>query len=152
MTNPENQNFQIQKTDINYLKGVGPKRGAALKKNGISNIGELLRHYPRRYLDRTTVKSIKNLRVSDQAVIIGNVIDFNFKKTFKRTFFEVLVDDGTGIISCLWFNGVSWISDKFEKGDTVAIFGKIEYRNGYSIIHPESDKIGEDQNINNTDF
>ena len=44
MTNPENQNFQIQKTDINYLKGVGPKRGAALKKNGISNIGELLRH------------------------------------------------------------------------------------------------------------
>ena len=96
--------FQIQKTDINYLKGVGPKRGAALKKNGISNIGELLRHYPRRYLDRTTIKLIKDLRVSDQAVIIGNVVDFNFKKTFKRNFFQVVVDDGTGTINCLWFN------------------------------------------------
>ncbi len=150
MTSPENSAFQIQNTDINYLKGVGPKRGATLKKNGISTIGELLRHYPRRYLDRTTIKSIEDLRVSDQAVIIGKVLDFNFKKTFKRTFFEVLVGDGTGTVSCLWFNGVSWISDKFEKGDTVAIFGKIEYRNGYSVIHPEFDKIDESQNINNT--
>jgi len=150
MTSPENSVFQIQKTDINYLKGVGPKRGTTLKKNGISNVGELLRHYPRRYLDRTTIKSIKDLRVSEQAVIIGKVIDFNFKKTFKRTFFEVLVSDGTGTVSCLWFNGVSWISDKFEKEDTVAIFGKIEYRNGYSIIHPEFDKIDDSQNINNT--
>ena len=150
MTYSENPLFQIQKTDINYLKGVGPKRGAALKKNGISNIGELLRHYPRRYLDRTTIKLIKDLRVSDQAVIIGNVVDFNFKKTFKRNFFQVVVNDGTGTINCLWFNGVSWISDKFERGDTVAIFGKIEYRNGYSIIHPEFDKIDDSQNINNT--
>ena len=147
MTYSENPLFQIQKTDINYLKGVGPKRGAALKKNGISNIGELLRHYPRRYLDRTTIKLIKDLRVSDQAVIIGNVVDFNFKKTFKRNFFQVVVDDGTGTINCLWFNGVSWISDKFERGDTVAIFGKIEYRNGYSIIHPEFDKIDDSQKI-----
>ena len=38
MTSTENSVLQIQKTDINYLKGVGPKRGAALKKNGISNI------------------------------------------------------------------------------------------------------------------
>ena len=119
----ESQNFEIHNTEITYLKGVGPKRGAALKKHGISTIGELIRHYPRKYLDRTNVKLIKDVRVAEQAVIIGKVINFNFKKTFKRSFFEVLVDDVTGTISCLWFNGVSWISDKFEKGDTVAIFG-----------------------------
>ena len=146
----ESQNFEIHNTEITYLKGVGPKRGAALKKHGISTIGELIRHYPRKYLDRTNVKSIKDVRVAEQAVIIGKVINFNFKKTFKRSFFEVIVDDGTGTISCLWFNGVSWISDKFEKGDTVAIFGKIEYRNGYSIIHPEFDKIDGNANIVNT--
>ena len=80
MTSSENQLFQIQKTEITYLKGVGPKRGATLKKNGIISIGEILRHYPRRYLDRTNVKSIKDLRVAEQAVIIGKVINFNFKK------------------------------------------------------------------------
>ena len=80
MESSENQIFQIHKTDINYLKGVGPKRGMTLKKNGISTIGELLRYYPRKYLDRTNVKAIKDLRVADQAVIIGKVTDFNFKK------------------------------------------------------------------------
>ena len=144
------QNFETHDTEITYLKGVGPKRGAALKKNGITTIGDLIKHYPRKYLDRTNVKLIKDVRVAEQAVIIGKVINFNFRKTFKRSFFEVLVDDGTGTISCLWFNGVSWISDKFEKGDTVAIFGKIEYRNGYSIIHPEFDKIDGNANIINT--
>jgi len=144
------QNFETHDTEITYLKGVGPKRGAALKKNGITTIGDLIKHYPRKYLDRTNVKLIKDVRVAEQAVVIGKVINFNFRKTFKRSFFEVLVDDGTGTISCLWFNGVSWISDKFEKGDTVAIFGKIEYRNGYSIIHPEFDKIDGNANIINT--
>ena len=142
--------FEIHNTEITYLKGVGPKRGAALKKNGINNIGDLIRHYPRRYLDRTNVKLIKDIRVAEQAVLIGTVIGFSFKKSFKRNFFEVLINDGTGTVSCLWFNGVSWISDKFEKGDTVAIFGKIEYRNGYSIIHPEFDKIEQNNEVINT--
>ena len=52
--------FEIHNTEITYLKGVGPKRGAALKKNGINSIGDLIRHYPRRYLDRTNVKLIKD--------------------------------------------------------------------------------------------
>ena len=55
------QTFEIHNTDITYLKGVGPKRGATLKKNGFSSIGQILRYYPRRYLDRTNVKLIWNL-------------------------------------------------------------------------------------------
>ena len=84
MTNPENQKFQIQKTEINYLKGVGPKRGAILKKNGLLSIRDILKYYPRRYLDRTNVKKIKDLKVSEQTVIIGKVIRFNLKKNFRR--------------------------------------------------------------------
>ena len=83
MSTPENTPFQIQKTEINYLKGVGPKRGTALKKNGISNIGDILKYYPRRYLDRTNVKMIKDVKVSEQAVIIGKVISYNIKKNFR---------------------------------------------------------------------
>ena len=150
MTSSENQNFQIQKTEINYLKGVGPKRGASLKKNGVLTIRDILRYYPRRYLDRTNVKMIKDLKVSEQAVIIGKVISYNIKKKFRRNVFEVIINDETGTVSCVWFNGVSWVSDKFEVGDTVAIFGKIEYRNGYSIAHPEFDKIDGNENIINT--
>ena len=150
MTTSEKQTFQIQKTEINYLKGVGPKRGTALKKIGILTIGDILKYYPRKYLDRTNVKMIKELKVGEQAVIIGKVINYNIKKNFRRNTFEVIIDDGSGIMSCIWFNGVSWIADKFEAGDVVAIFGKVEYRNGYSIAHPEFDKIDGNENIINT--
>ena len=37
----ESQNFEIHNTEITYLKGVGPKRGAALKKHGITKIESL---------------------------------------------------------------------------------------------------------------
>ena len=40
-------------TEITYLKGVGPNRGAKLKKLGIEIIDDLLYHFPRRYIDRT---------------------------------------------------------------------------------------------------
>ena len=42
MTYSENPLFQIQKTNINYLKGVGPKRGAALKKMESQILGNCL--------------------------------------------------------------------------------------------------------------
>ena len=142
--------FEIQNTEITYLKGVGPKRAVALKKNGIFTFGDIIKHYPRKYLDRTNVKKIKDLKVAEQAVVIGKVVTFRFKKTFKRNLFELIVDDGTGQISCLWFNGVSWICDKFTEGDIIAIFGKVEYRNGYSIIHPEFDKIDGSSDLLNT--
>ncbi|MAV64320.1 MAG: hypothetical protein CBD97_01120 [Pelagibacteraceae bacterium TMED237] len=145
-----NHSFEIHNTEITYLKGVGPKRGLALKKNGITSIGQILRYYPRKYLDRTNVKLIKDLKVAEQAVIIGKVISYNIKKTFKRRFFEVTIFDGTGTINCLWFNGLSWISDKFDKGDVLAIFGKVEYNRGYTIFHPEFDKIDGAENIVNT--
>ena len=150
MSSSKYKAFEIHNTEITYLKGVGPKRGATLKKNGISTIGEILRYYPRRYLDRTNVKVIKDLKVSEQAVIIGKVMSFNLKRTFKRSFFEVTIFDGTGTINCLWFNGVSWISDKFEKGDIVAIFGKVEFNKGYTVIHPEFDKLDGAENMINT--
>ena len=47
-----------------------------------------LKYYPRRYLDRTNVKKIKDLKVSEQTVIIGKVIRFNLKKILDEKFLK----------------------------------------------------------------
>ena len=45
---------QYLKTPVEFLKGVGPQRSDVLKKElGIFNYGDLLKHYPFRYIDRT---------------------------------------------------------------------------------------------------
>lgn len=42
--------------DIQFLPGVGPKRADLLAKElGVSSVGELLRLYPFRYIDRTSI-------------------------------------------------------------------------------------------------
>ena len=136
-------------TDITYLKGVGPKRAEVLKKTAIETIADLLYHYPRRYLDRTTIKSIADLRVGDEAVIIGKVSAFGYRKTRKRNFFQMILSDSTGTLQCIWFNGISWISDKFTVGDQIAVFGKVEFFNGFQIIHPDFDILDiEDDPVN----
>ena len=137
-------------TDISYLKGVGPQRGNALKRFGIENVGQLLYHFPRRYLDRTNIKSIREVKIGEEAVIIGKIVSFGMKQARKRRFFQMIIKDPTGYITCVWFNSISWIIDKFQEGEDIAIFGKIEFRKGFQIIHPEFDLLDKNEDPVNT--
>ncbi len=137
-------------TDITYLKGVGPQRGNALKQYGVENVGHLLYHFPRRYLDRTTIQYIRDTKIGEEAVIIGKVDSFGMKQARKRRYFQMLLNDPTGYLTCVWFNSISWITDKFKEGDTIAVFGKLEFHNGFQIIHPEFDILEEGEDPVNT--
>jgi ATP-dependent DNA helicase RecG len=137
-------------TEIKFLKGVGPARGNAFREIGIDTIKDLIYHFPRRYLDRTTVKKINELRVGDTAVIVGKVETFGLKQTKKRKYFQMIVSDDTGMLTCSWFNSVSWIIDKFKPGESIAIYGKVEFYNGLQIIHPEFDLLDDGEDPINT--
>ena len=50
-------------TDIQYLPGVGPKRAELLKKElTVETVGQLLRIYPFRYIDRSSLVRICDIR------------------------------------------------------------------------------------------
>ena len=112
------------KTEITYLKGVGPHRAKALSEVGVETVRDLLYYFPRRYLDRTTVKQISELRVGDEAVIVGRVKSHSVKSARKRKFFNLVIIDASGQLNCVWFRNISWISDKFT----------INRSNGYTSI------------------
>ena len=117
-------------TDIKYLKGVGPQRASILYQNNINTINDLIRYYPRKYLDRTNIKRISHLKIGEQAVVIGKVKTFTMRRTKRNKYFQVTaVDNFGGFINCIWFNSLSWITDKFKVGDQVAFYGKIEFVN-----------------------
>ena len=100
-------------TEVTYIKGVGPNRGSKLKKNGIEVLSDLLYHFPRRYIDRTNILSINKLQIGQQGLIVGKISSANIKQARKRRFFELGINDNTGNIKCIWFRGLSWISEKF---------------------------------------
>ena len=137
-------------TEITYLKGVGPVRGKLLNEIGISTVRDLLQYYPRKFLDRTNIKPINQLKIGEEAVVIGRVQTFGLRKTRRRNFFQIVLNDGTGRLQCNWFNGISWISEKFSVNQKVAVFGKIDFYKGFTISHPEHDILDENEDPTNT--
>ena len=134
--------------DVTYLKGVGPKRAKQLKLYGIEIIIDILYHIPRKYLDRTNIKTINQTKIGEEAVVIGKIVSKNMKILGKRRLFQVTISDGTGELQCVWFNGLSWIIEKFKINEQVAVFGKIEFYNGLKITHPDFDVLDDSENYN----
>ena len=66
-----NNQFKIYlNTEIQYLKGVGPKRGKFLNSIGIDYVKDLLRDFPRKYLDRTNIKPINKALIFIQKALL----------------------------------------------------------------------------------
>lgn len=130
-------------TPVQYLKGVGPRRGEALAALGIDTVGKLLFYFPRKYIDRSQVAKIADLREHDYKTIVGKVLGKGLLKGGK-TRLEVIIGDDTGHISLLWFSGYRFYEPLFKKGDELAVTGTVTYFQGYQIIHPEYEFIGDD--------
>jgi ATP-dependent DNA helicase RecG len=133
---------KVLNTSIQFLKGIGEKRAQALNKVGIYTIGDLLQYYPRRYLDRSNITPIRNLRPNDAATVVGKIVTQGIKKG-TRSRFIVLLSDNTGFLNCVWFHQIPYWQKLFKVGQTLAVSGKIGYFGGLQIVHPEFDLLSE---------
>src|SRR3990172_5445201 len=87
---------------VERLQTVGPKRAAALQQVGVSTIGDLFYYVPRRYLDRSVVTPIKNLKLGQESTIVARVVNFGMKKGRRNRFVLVVSDDGPPLITSLF--------------------------------------------------
>jgi ATP-dependent DNA helicase RecG len=60
-------------SEVQYIKGIGPKRAQALAKLGIKNAGDLLTFFPSQYQDRMRAVPISNAYKLPQCCIRGRV-------------------------------------------------------------------------------
>ncbi len=129
-------------SDLQYLKGIGPRRATVLAGAGITTISELLEFFPRKYLDRTSVQPIAKLAANQEATVIAKVETLGFRKTRKKIFY-LIVSDQTGILEIMWFNRADYYKKLFKVGDWVSLSGKVTYYRHYQMVHPDFDHIGE---------
>jgi ATP-dependent DNA helicase RecG len=130
-------------TDIKYLKGVGPKRAKLMNRLGIGNVYELLRHFPKRYMDRTQITPIGRTTVGENATVLAKVQTAGSRDTRKRRkIFTLLVADESGMLECVWF-GQPWLSKTFRRDDWVLLSGKVDFYRGRTMTHPDFEIISE---------
>ena len=128
-------------SDIQYLPGVGPKRAALLRSElGISTFGDLIRLYPFRYIDRSSIMQISEVRPDMAYVQIRATV---MKKDIQdRKRLSALVSDGSGEMEVVFFKGLKWVSDILSEGKEFIFFGKPTSFNGrINLVHPEIDRV-----------
>lgn len=136
---------------VKFVKGIGEQRARALAGIGITTLGELIYHVPRRYLDRSTISRINQLTVGEEATVVGRVTGAKMVRGKRRPYFQLVLTDDTGFLTCRWFNGAQWLADRFNKDDVVAVSGKVDFYGGLQISHPDFDILSDDKsNLINT--
>jgi ATP-dependent DNA helicase RecG len=136
----------LLQTPIEFLKGVGPKRGELLRKDAsVSTYYDMLTYYPFRHVDRSRFMPIAEINSENIYLQIrGKIVDVQLLGQGKASRLVVTVRDNTGTIDLIWFQGISWVKDKFTLGSEWVIFGKPTLFNGrYNISHPEIESIAE---------
>ena len=132
-------------TEIQFLPGVGPKRASLLQKElGVSTFGNLLRLYPFRYIDRSSIIPISEIRPDMAYVQIRAKVVRAEVIGGKRL--SVMIADGSGEIEAVFFKGLKWVKEKLVPGAEFTFFGKPTSFNGrINLVHPEIDPATQGQ-------
>ena len=131
---------------ITKLNQISTKRADAFIDHHINSLNDLLYYFPRKHLDRSNIAKIKDIEPGNKYNIVGKVEAVGEKKTRFKKIFQVVITDGTGILTLSWFNSSRFIKSLIKIKDQIAVHGKVEWYNGFSISHPEFDVL--DQNVN----
>ena len=155
-------------SDIKYLPGVGPKRAELLKNElGISTFNDLIHLYPFRYIDRSSLQRIMDVRPDLAYVqILARVTRVTLYGPGSSIFWQsgpgapevpvtsdgkplhfnavkrlsVWVADATGEMEMVFFKGIKYNFERLKPGLSFLFFGKPAAYNGrLNIVHPEVD-------------
>jgi ATP-dependent DNA helicase RecG len=132
----------LLETPIEFLKGVGTQRADILKKElGVFTYGDLLTHYPFRYIDRTKFYTIAELNTSLQYVQVrGKIIHFEVMGEKRSKRLVAKLQDKSGVLELVWFQSYQWWASNLKLNQEYIAFGKPNEFNGkINLVHPELD-------------
>lgn len=113
-------------TPVQYIKGVGPKLAKIFAKIGVFTAEDLLYLIPRDFEDRSQVKPIVQIRLSDFEVIKGEIRKVDAQMTRHRFhILKVYISDKTATIQAIWFNQ-PFLTRLFRPGTKIIVSGKVE--------------------------
>lgn len=139
---------QAQREDLDVpatrVNGIGRAAADLLEKLSIQSVRDLLWHFPARYDDYSTMRTIADVQPGEQATIIANLWDL--KKRKLRHNREMLIGtlaDATGTMRANWFN--KWLEKQLKTESTLRFSGKVGLYMGYKTFeNPAFEEIDQE--------
>ncbi len=121
------------KSDVMYLKGIGPKIAYILNKLGIYTVGDLLYYFPRKHVDYSTRTKIRDLEPGETTTVFGTIRSVEaFTTKNNLGVVKLRIADGTGSISLNFFSSktnkytLERMKSQFPKGSGIMVSGTVK--------------------------
>lgn len=125
-------------TPIQFVKGIGPKLAKLFEKKGILTVEDALYFLPRCYEDRRNLKKISELKTGGKETGVGEILlsGVALYQNKRKRVFEVVVGDGSGMITLKWFRGNErYLRGRFKKGRKLIFSGEVRWFHYQKEIH-----------------
>lgn len=126
------------------MKGVGPAKESSFKTElGIHTLGGLLYYFPFRYIDKSKIYTIREIREDMPFVQIkGKLSNLQTLGSGRSTRLSVMLHDESGQIELVWFAGIKWVREKLVYGKEYLVFGRpVLFNRRFNITHPEIEVV-----------
>lgn len=128
-------------SDIQYLKGVGPKLGDLFSRKGLISVQDFIEFYPRAYEDQRQARNIASLRSGETVRLKAQVIKVSSIPLGKssRKIYDVTLRDASGVIHAKFFRvPYKGYFERFSPLKEVRVVGEVkEYRGRLEFSHPD---------------
>ena len=130
-------------------RALGPRTAKTLEGAfGMRTVGELLRHYPRRYYTRGELTDLSSLREGDHVTVLARV---HMVKEIplpptpgkgRRSRLEVVVTDDRDKLILTFFSGIHVFRRKLVPGVVGMFAGTVSsFRGRRQLVHPECEML-----------
>ncbi|HEX8497581.1 MAG TPA: ATP-dependent DNA helicase RecG, partial [Actinomycetales bacterium] len=131
---------------------VGKKTAAAMEKAlGLATVGDLLRHYPKRYLMRGDLTDLSKLPMHEHVTVMARIVQVTGRAMANRPGFilQVTVGDGQRTLALTFFHRNRGIHVSREQALTVGRIGLFSgkvgsYQGSLQLVNPMFDLFSAD--------
>ncbi len=137
-------------SSVRALSGVSSGYGAKLERLGVSTIKDLLYLFPRKHVDYSVMKCIKDLTMGEVESVLGTIWEVNTSRAKSGLpITTATVADDTGTIQAIWF-GNPHLAKTLRAGRQVVLSGRIERNLGRPFLKSPDWEIAEAEDLTHT--
>lgn len=128
-------------TNLENIKGVGPKTAEQLRAAGLETVQDMLEFFPRRHEDFSLVVPIAEIQPGKQT-IKARCEATNLRRVKRgMTILEATLVDDSGKLKAVWFNQ-PYRAGQLQGSDEFYFSGDFEFRyNRYQLTNPSAEKV-----------
>lgn len=121
--------------ELTKIRGINEKRETELNKLGIFDTADLIRFFPRAYLDMTSKSLLKDAYHNDMVLTSGRIAGMPTVRYFRRGsgMVKAVCEQEGEIFSVVWFNQ-PYVASRLKAGEEYLFYGRVRKENGYTTL------------------